>query len=453
MPIDPRIALQAIGIQAPDFQGALAKGQEYRTNQMAQQAAQATAARNTMLQQAAARTNFTDRNSVNQFVSLAGADAKPYLEAAGAGDTLFSARAAAARDETKFNTEQRVSLRDFLQREVGSFLNAPTDANIAASRARAIAQGIDAADFDAYAAPYVALPEGERAERLRNDLGTTAEGRALVEMFADKYEYVDTGGAKIPVQMNTLVPGATPPRALGVTPDPSKFNDIATANGIVRVYGDGRTEALQAPGGGPLQEGLSPADQRAQAEADAEAAAERTRVAQMAEANLYGVQNTRGVIAAALPNVSHWTAGLGSVTAVIPGSPAANLAGDLETLEANLSFEKLAEMRANSPTGGALGNITNTELKLLGASMRSLRQSQGPEQLRRNLAIIDASLARLEAAYAAAGRPSPVGGSAPPAPAPSGGGSPPRITTQAQYDALASGEPYIDPNGVRRTKQ
>ena len=35
MPIDPRIALQAIGIQAPDFQGALAKGQEYRKNQMA----------------------------------------------------------------------------------------------------------------------------------------------------------------------------------------------------------------------------------------------------------------------------------------------------------------------------------------------------------------------------------------------------------------------------------
>jgi len=437
MPIDPRIALQAIGIQAPDVLGAMAQGQQYRQNQMAQQAAQATAARNTMLQQAAARTNFTDRNSVNQFVSLAGADAKPYLEAAGAGDTLFSARAAAARDETKFNTEQRVSLRDFLQREVGSFLNAPTDANIAASRARAIAQGIDAADFDAYVAPYVALPEGERAARLQNELATSADGLKLLERFAPTYTMQNAGGSIIPVQTNPLAPGATAPRPITVTPDPSKFNDIATANGIVRVYGDGRTEALQAPGGGPLQEGLSPADQRAQAGADAEAAAERTRATQMAEANLYGVQNTRGVIAAALPNVSHWTAGLGSVTAVIPGSPAANLAGDLETLEANLSFEKLAEMRANSPTGGALGNITNTELKLLGASMRSLRQSQGPVQLRRNLAIIDASLARLEAAYAEAGLQSPVGGGgAPPAPAPSGGGSPQRIWN-------AQGVPYV----------
>jgi len=412
MPIDPRIALQAIGIQAPDVLGAMAQGQQYRQNQMAQQAAQATAQRNAMIRQRAAATDFTNPDAVNMFVREAGPDATPYLEAAGAGDTLFSARAAAARDETKFNTEQRVSLRDFLQREVGSFLNAPTDANIAASRARAIAQGIDAADFDAYVAPYVALPEGDRAARLQNELGTTEEGRALLKTFAPTYDMQNAGGSIIPVQTNALVPGATAPRPITVTPDPSKFNDIATANGIVRVYGDGRTEALQAPGGGPLQEGLSPADQRAQAETDAEAAAERTRVAQMAEANLYGVQNTRGVIAAALPNISHWTAGLGSVTAVVPGSPAANLAGDLETLEANLSFEKLAEMRANSPTGGALGNITNTELKLLGASMRSLRQSQGPEQLRRNLAIIDASLARLEAAYAAAGRPSPVGGGA-----------------------------------------
>jgi hypothetical protein len=49
-----------------------------------------------------------------------------------------------------------------------------------------------------------------------------------------------------------------------------------------------------------------------------------------------------------------------------------------------------------------------------------------------------------------------VGGDEAPAPprTPAGGdGSPPRVTTRAQYDALASGEPYIDPNGVRRTKQ
>jgi hypothetical protein len=49
-----------------------------------------------------------------------------------------------------------------------------------------------------------------------------------------------------------------------------------------------------------------------------------------------------------------------------------------------------------------------------------------------------------------------VGGDEAPAPprTPAGnGGSPPRITTQAQYNELASGEPYIDPNGVRRTKQ
>ena len=37
MALDPRIALMGTQWQAPDFQGALAKGQEYRTNQMAMQ--------------------------------------------------------------------------------------------------------------------------------------------------------------------------------------------------------------------------------------------------------------------------------------------------------------------------------------------------------------------------------------------------------------------------------
>lgn len=269
MPLDARIPLQAIGIQAPDVLGAMAQGQQYRQNQMAMQAAQATAQRNAMIQQRAAATNFADPDSVNEFARL-GPETTPFIEAAGAGDTLFSNRASAARDATKFADERRVSMRDFLQREVGSFLNAPTDANIAASRARAIAQGIDAADFDAYAAPYLALPENARAERMRNDLGTTAEGRALVEMFAPKYDMQNAGGSIIPVQTNSLVPGATAPRPITVTPDPSKFNDVSTPEGLVRVYGDGRTQLLRGPAGDPLMPSPTPQQQQADAEAQAE---------------------------------------------------------------------------------------------------------------------------------------------------------------------------------------
>ena len=443
MPLDARIPLQAIGIQAPDVLGAMAQGQQYRQNQMAMQAAQATAQRNAMIQQRAAATNFADPNSVNEFARL-GPETTPFIEAAGAGDTLFSNRASAARDATKFADERRVSMRDFLQREVGSFLNDPSDANIAASRARAIAQGIDAADFDAYVAPYVALPEGDRAPRLRNELGTTAEGRALVEMFAPKYDMQNAGGSIIPVQTNSLVPGATAPRPITVTPDPSKFNDVSTPEGLVRVYGDGRTQLLRGPTGDPLM----PAPTREERQDAAAAAA----AAAAAPQRLESARNLTRLIDDATANTNAFTAGLGSLTAAIPGTPAADLAGTMESIKSNLAFDRLQQMRDESRTGGALGQIVLRELDMLASVWASTQQSQSPPQLRENLGILRERSEALVAAYQAMVDAGAGGGGNAPAPA-GGGGSPPRVTTRAQYDALASGAPYIDPNGVRRTKQ
>jgi hypothetical protein len=75
----------------------------------------------------------------------------------------------------------------------------------------------------------------------------------------------------------------------------------------------------------------------------------------------------------------------GNVSAKIPGTPAHNVMANLETVAANISFDKLNEMRKASPTGGALGNVTEKELDLLKASMAALRQSQGGEQFKKNL--------------------------------------------------------------------
>lgn len=75
----------------------------------------------------------------------------------------------------------------------------------------------------------------------------------------------------------------------------------------------------------------------------------------------------------------------GALTRSIPGTPAADLAANLETLQAAAGFEKLQEMRDNSPTGGALGSVTERELALLQATWGSLNQSQSQEQFKRNL--------------------------------------------------------------------
>jgi hypothetical protein len=81
-----------------------------------------------------------------------------------------------------------------------------------------------------------------------------------------------------------------------------------------------------------------------------------------------------------------WTTGfIGSQLSKIPGTPAYDLSQTLDTLLASAGFDTLQEMRVNSPTGGALGSVTERELALLQATWGSLQQSQSKEQFEANL--------------------------------------------------------------------
>lgn len=81
-----------------------------------------------------------------------------------------------------------------------------------------------------------------------------------------------------------------------------------------------------------------------------------------------------------------WTSGwAGRLSDAIPGTPAYNLARTLETIKANIGFDKLQSMRDNSPTGGALGQVSEFENRLLQAVQGSLEQGQSAEQLLANL--------------------------------------------------------------------
>jgi len=79
------------------------------------------------------------------------------------------------------------------------------------------------------------------------------------------------------------------------------------------------------------------------------------------------------------------TGPMGRVSSFIPGTNAHDVAALLDTISANIAFDSLSRMRAASPTGGALGAISERELALLQATSGSLQQSQSPEQFRRNL--------------------------------------------------------------------
>lgn len=69
----------------------------------------------------------------------------------------------------------------------------------------------------------------------------------------------------------------------------------------------------------------------------------------------------------------------------VEGTDAYNLASEIETIKANLGFDRLQQMRDNSPTGGALGAIAVQELVALQSTIANLDPNQSEEQIKQNL--------------------------------------------------------------------
>lgn len=94
--------------------------------------------------------------------------------------------------------------------------------------------------------------------------------------------------------------------------------------------------------------------------------------------------------------VGGWTTGIGgAIMKNIPGSPAVNLEQRIATVQALIGFDALQQMRQNSPTGGALGAITERELAFLQAVQGSLATIQSDEQLSKVMDEVEASVKRL----------------------------------------------------------
>lgn len=96
-----------------------------------------------------------------------------------------------------------------------------------------------------------------------------------------------------------------------------------------------------------------------------------------------------GDIDMALKNVSAFSTGAGSALKDLPVvggiTPAGQMESLMETIRANVGFDKLQAMREASPTGGALGAVTEKELAFLQSVFGSLRQDISPENVTRNL--------------------------------------------------------------------
>lgn len=145
---------------------------------------------------------------------------------------------------------------------------------------------------------------------------------------------------------------------------------------------------VQAPGGGQSAIDFEARKAAAVAKAKGEAekavgAEERTKQqAQVADIVTTDIDRALKTIdTSILPT----TGAVGGVLSNVGGTAARDLAGLLDTVKANAGFDQLNKMRQSSPTGGALGNVTERELSLLQATIGNLEQSQTADQLKDNL--------------------------------------------------------------------
>jgi hypothetical protein len=112
-----------------------------------------------------------------------------------------------------------------------------------------------------------------------------------------------------------------------------------------------------------------------------------TKAEEKAQKKTYGDVVTADIdrSMALIENATVPVTGLGSVLSFIPGTDAHNVARLTDTIKANVGFDRLQAMRASSPTGGALGQVTDFENRLLQATIGNLEQSQSKDQLLYNL--------------------------------------------------------------------
>ena len=111
----------------------------------------------------------------------------------------------------------------------------------------------------------------------------------------------------------------------------------------------------------------------------------------------------------AIDNISGWSTAYGAMLQGWPRTQAQALGTLLTTIKANVGFQALQEMRANSPTGGALGQVSERELAYLQATLGDIGQAQDGAILTQKLKALQAQIegmhGRLQQAYDMTFRP------------------------------------------------
>ena len=176
---------------------------------------------------------------------------------------------------------------------------------------------------------------------------------------------------------------------------PTRPKTVKTAKGVFILNDDG---TLGNKLGDPHSDFMNPLDQAKldKLKMDKIAANKESKSAQIKDQDaLIALKRKTGMlddtIERAKKNINWWSTGApGTVSSLMPNeTDRSNLDSDLLTLKANLGFDSLQQMRENSKTGGALGNVSENENLLLQAINGAL-DPKNRSQLEDNLDRIKA---------------------------------------------------------------
>lgn len=122
--------------------------------------------------------------------------------------------------------------------------------------------------------------------------------------------------------------------------------------------------------------------------------------AKNAKGRIEDIDQVLGFIQDAKKGSGYWTTGMtGWVGSLWRGSEAFDQEKIIDSIKANIGFERLQRMRSESKSGGALGQIAVRELDFLQAVLGSLDIGQGEKQFKNNLNKIETHYNKARKAY------------------------------------------------------
>ena len=234
----------------------------------------------------------------------------------------------------------------------------------------------------------------QRALEIANTRGANNERWGAVQYRMEDgkpvpYQTSNFGGHRDLDVENAVMPGsmqAYDPNSIatkGAADTQVNVNDItATAQPEANAAGL-RVESEEAARTGALvdrQTRLANAEHQQQLELDI-----NRRTAEL-ESSEQKQELVNGWIDGAIDEADAFSTGFfGTALEYIPGTDAFDLVATVDSIKANVGFDKLQAMRDASPTGGALGQVSEFENRLLQATLGNLDNSQSKEQFVKNL--------------------------------------------------------------------